>query len=155
MKQKICIIASILSLILGLTSKGVCQWVQTNGPYGGTVTCFEKKGSILFAGTQGSGVFRSMDNGKSWKVISNGLSSLKVSTLLVKGEDLFVGTFDGTDPNGQWMSSVFHSTDSGTTWQPAWSGLYSSYINCCASCGSQFYAGSSDNGVFIPSNNGV
>jgi len=32
------------------------QWVQTNGPYDGYVTCFAVSGTNLFAGTDG-GVF--------------------------------------------------------------------------------------------------
>jgi len=34
------------------------QWIQTNGPYGGSVRCFAVNGSNLFAGTYYSGVWR-------------------------------------------------------------------------------------------------
>jgi hypothetical protein len=34
------------------------QWIQTNGPYGGRVTCFAVSGTNLFAGTGGNGVWR-------------------------------------------------------------------------------------------------
>jgi hypothetical protein len=34
------------------------QWVQTNGPYGGPVSCFAISGTNLFAGTEGGGVWR-------------------------------------------------------------------------------------------------
>ena len=37
------------------------QWVQTNGPCGGTVNCLLASGTSLFAGTD-AGVFRSTNS---------------------------------------------------------------------------------------------
>ncbi|MGH7495021.1 MAG: FlgD immunoglobulin-like domain containing protein [bacterium] len=34
------------------------QWIQTDGPSGGKINCFAVKGSNLFAGTDGGGVWR-------------------------------------------------------------------------------------------------
>ena len=56
------------------------QWVQTNGPGGGSVGCFAVSGSNIFAGSfatspilVGGGVFLSSNNGFSWIGINNGL----------------------------------------------------------------------------------
>ncbi|MDR3669070.1 MAG: hypothetical protein P4L35_19745 [Ignavibacteriaceae bacterium] len=44
------------------------QWVQTNGPYGGTVACSAVNGNNIFAGTEAV-VYLSTNNGYSnWKL---------------------------------------------------------------------------------------
>jgi hypothetical protein len=48
----------------GLDGTTYSQWVQTNGPYGGTVRAFAVSGTNLFAGTDNGGV--STNNGTSW-----------------------------------------------------------------------------------------
>ena len=63
-------------------------------------------GSNLFAGT-GQGVFLSTNNGTSWSQVNDGLTSLYVYSLAVKGTELFAGTI------GQ---GVFHSINNGTNW---------------------------------------
>jgi hypothetical protein len=41
------------------------QWMQTNGPYGGTINCLAFNGSNAFAGTY-QGVYLSSDDGNVW-----------------------------------------------------------------------------------------
>jgi hypothetical protein len=62
MNTRIIIIACVL-LILGIPAQA--QWVQT-GPYGGDFVALAVNGPYLFASGEG-GVFRSSDNGNSWK----------------------------------------------------------------------------------------
>jgi hypothetical protein len=62
-------IVMVALLFIGLDPTARADWVQTNGPYGGSVSClaFSPNGSggtYLFAGTD-SGVFLSTDNGTS------------------------------------------------------------------------------------------
>ena len=79
------------------------QWIQTNGSYGGYVTCFAVNGSNLFAGTignnfnmRGSGVFLSTNNGTNWTAVNTGLPTrTTVWSLAVNGSNLFAGTDDG------------------------------------------------------------
>ena len=59
------------------------QWIQTNGPYGGDVYCFAVSGTNLFAGTFYHGVFRSTDNGTSWRAASTGLTNTYVRAFAV------------------------------------------------------------------------
>jgi hypothetical protein len=56
-------------LFIGPDPRAHADWIQTNGRYGGTVSCLAVSpngsgGTNLFAGT-GSGVFLSTDNGTS------------------------------------------------------------------------------------------
>ncbi|MDP2365876.1 MAG: hypothetical protein Q8M94_19165, partial [Ignavibacteria bacterium] len=53
-----------LIIVLFLLSHSMqAQWFQTNGPYGGEIYSLAVIGSNTFAGTYGSGVFLSTDNG--------------------------------------------------------------------------------------------
>lgn len=79
------------------------QWVQTNGPNAGEISCFATMGSNVFAGTWDAGVFRSTDSGKTWKTSS---SFTDIYCLSIIGERLIAANTDG----------VFFSTDSGVSW---------------------------------------
>ena len=89
-------------------------WTQTNGPYGGTITALHATPEgILFAGTNGGGIFRSTDGGETWAPASEGLRVYEDNMLPVifalaqKGNTLYAGT--GGD--------LFYSTDGGDSWQ--------------------------------------
>lgn len=105
----------LLACLLSLSRAGTAhsQWVQTNGPYVGRITCLAVSGTDLFAGTGGGGVFRSADNGTSWTASNNGLTNRDVGSLTASGTNLFAGTW----------GSIFLSTDNGTTWKTINSGL--------------------------------
>lgn len=61
----------------------------------------------FFAGTYGSGVFRSTDNGATWIQINNGLYQHQIQTLLINSySHIFAGTTSG----------LFSSTDNGENW---------------------------------------
>ncbi len=70
------------------------------------VTCFASSGQVLFAGTYGSGVYSTTNDGVSWNPASNGLTNVVVRALAISGEYLFAATDSG----------VFRSTNNGTSW---------------------------------------
>ena len=89
-------------------------WRQTNGPYGGKIlTLYETTNGVLFAGTEGAGIFRSTDNGNNWTPVNTGLydepggRSLEVTAIAEKGNKVYAGTHE----------ALFISTDIGNTWQ--------------------------------------
>ena len=93
-------------------SKGT--WRQTNGPYGGKIlTLYETIDGMLFAGTEGAGIFRSTDNGNNWIPVNTGLynepggRSLEVTAIAEKGNKIYAGT----------KEALYFSTDIGNTWQ--------------------------------------
>src|ERR1043166_8273191 len=81
----------------GLPAGGLNFWMQTNGPQGGDGIALARNSiGHLFMGTQGGGVFRSVDNGESWTGINNGLTATNVRALAISPVDhIFAGTFGG------------------------------------------------------------
>ncbi|MFN8360607.1 MAG: T9SS type A sorting domain-containing protein [Candidatus Kapaibacterium sp.] len=96
----------ILFLLAGTITQAQ-QWVKTNGPYGGSITCFVASGSTIFAGTSSNGLFRSTNNGDTWSQTTVGLTASSVSALAVSGTTIYAGTYDG---------GVFRSSDNGDHW---------------------------------------
>src|SRR5687767_12061808 len=66
-------------------------WVGTNGPQGGDgIALATSPNGHVFVGTQGGGVFRSMDDGESWEAVNNGLTATNVRALAINsGGDIF------------------------------------------------------------------
>ena len=140
------------------TSKA--QWSQTNGPYGGDIsTLFATSEGILFAGTDGAGVFRSTDGGESWTPVNTGLHHASgffrdVTALAQKRDTLYVSM----------VSGLFESTDNGNTWQgvpePQWHSVLTTSILVI---GDRIYIGTERGGIWytddsvswIPVNDGL
>jgi hypothetical protein len=74
------------------------QWVQTNGPYGGTINALAVSGSDVFAGTDSGGVFLSTNNGTSWTAVNSGLMNSRVYSFSMSEGNIFAGT----DGGGVW-----------------------------------------------------
>ena len=145
--QAICLVLTI-ALYCPFAS---AQWVQTNGLSWGSATCFAVSGANLFAGTSGSGVFLSTNNGIDWTQVNSSLTSLNVLSLVASGANLFAGTDTG---------GIFVSTNSGTIWSEVNNGLpkpSGSYpeIECFAVVGTNLFAGTYNRGVFLSTNNGT
>jgi hypothetical protein len=149
------IIGSLIVSSLVLAQISIAQWVQTNGPYGGSVSCFavspnEAGGTNLFAGTYGGGVFLSTNNGTSWTAVRTGLTGADIYALVVSpasggagSANLFAGTSGG----------LFLSTDNGTSWTEVNSGSYR--LSALAVSGTNLLAGTDGGGVFLSTNNGT
>ncbi len=124
------------------------QWVQTNGPGIPTVTSFAVIGTTIFAGTSGSGVFRSTNMGLNWTSLSNGVSN--ASNLTVLGTDLFAIVQDGN-------TDVWRSTDYGNSWSRATSltGSNSYYVSVLTTYDDTLFAGTAGNGLFFSTDFGA
>ncbi|MCX7727238.1 MAG: hypothetical protein N2053_10375, partial [Chitinispirillaceae bacterium] len=84
------------------------QWsiINNNFPKGmGTVFITNK--NTMFCGGD-SGIYRSDDNGMSWKPSNSGISNVKIISLANIGDTLFAGAY---------LKGVFRSTDNGATWK--------------------------------------
>ena len=78
---------------------------------------------VVYAGTDGAGVFRSADAGDHWTAVNTGLPYVHVTSLAV--DPASKGTiYAGTD------SGVFRSRDSGATWTAANAGITEWGVNC-------------------------
>src|SRR5262245_58126779 len=88
------------------------QWAQGSSglPGAGLCACLTASGTMLLAGTDGAGVFRSTDGGVSWTAATTQPTSLAIRALTASGTTLLAGT-DG--------AGVFRSTDGGVSWTAA------------------------------------
>ena len=102
-------------------------------------------GTNLFAGTYGSGVFLSTNNGTSWTQFDSGLMNIHVCAIAVSGTNLFVGTY---------YSGIFLSTNNGTSWAAVNNGLTDTYVSSLVVSGTNLLTGTGS-GVFLSTNNGT
>ncbi len=108
-------------------------------------------GTVLFAGTTGGGVFRSVDDGDSWITTNNGLPSQSIYGLSVIGSYVFAGAFPWYHNS---IGGVFVSTNDGEKWTSVDSGLTHHTVNVLASDGRNLFAGTND-GVSVSTNYGT
>jgi len=86
-------------------------WQQTNGPFGGDVNAIAlNSNGHIFVGTDGGGVFRSVNNGDNWSRMNNGLADLRAGragSLAINSDDvIYAALGDG----------LFRSLDNGENW---------------------------------------
>jgi len=124
------------------------QWQQTNGPCGGYVMALAIIGNNVFAGTDGGGVYKSMNNGANWDAMNIGLGNDNVTTFVVSDSNLYAGTFNG----------VFLKTINGTNWISDNNGLTNDVMNnpifSLAVSGANMYA-VSESGLYKSNNWGI
>ena len=131
------------------------SWSTSSTGFIPNVWSLATSGINLFAGTDGHGVFRSINNGASWDSVNVGMTNTTVFALTVSpqkrgGTYLFAGTF---------AHGIFLSADSGMSWTTIDSGLTNSSVNCFAVAANEIgdtniFAGT-DAGVFLSDNNGA
>lgn len=140
------LIILFIDLSIFIPEKSKAQWIQTNGPYGGAINALVANGESLFSGTNGAGVFRSIDNGNSWIGLRGGLPSGQFFALAAKDGNVFASTHDG----------VFMSTDNGISWIHRDEGLPLEWcIRSFAIIGTDLFASTVDSGVYRSTDNGA
>ncbi|MCG9131311.1 hypothetical protein J5I95_06465 [Candidatus Poribacteria bacterium] len=127
------------------------DWVQTNGPYGGEILAFyaAPKG-VLFAGTEGAGIFRSTDRGNTWTPVNTGLhfepgeGFTGVTAFAQKGDTFYAGT----------RRTLYASTDGGNTWHPVSNFQEHESISGIVIIGDRIYVGTLNTGVWYSDDDG-
>ncbi len=122
------------------------SWVAA-GLMGVDVRCITAIGDTLFAGTNGSGIYRSSDWGATWIASNTGLTATNIRAIEAKGTTLFAG--------GQVGTGVFRSTTMGASWTLLAGGLPSGSFRGFASSDDLIFAGSFGAGVFYSVDNGA
>src|SRR4030095_13988958 len=107
----------------------------------------EASGSELFAGTWGSGVFRTSDSGENWTWASTGMTVGDIRSFPIDNEHFFVGTG---------RCGVFLPTDSGANWDNV--GLINEFVYSMAARpngkgSASVFAGTMGDGVFRSTDN--
>jgi ligand-binding sensor domain-containing protein len=114
---------------------------------GSTPTSFAfASNDVMFAGTLGSGVYKSEDYGNTWIQLNNGLTDLYVYSLVMGSNGiLFAGTENG---------SVFFTSNYGANWIKT-SLIAASKVKALAIAPSgSIFAGADGDGIFRSQNNG-
>jgi hypothetical protein len=134
------------------------QWVQTDGPKGGTIRSFvtvpnAAGGTRLYTGQ--IRLWSTDDGGASWTHLSNGLTDPNAFTLVAVpngsgGNDILVGTNGG----------VFRSTNDGASWSAVNNGITNPSVYALAagpngSGGTNVYAGTYMGNAFRSTDNGA
>jgi photosystem II stability/assembly factor-like uncharacterized protein len=133
-------------LTLSIFSLSQAQWLQTNGPLGGSVNCLTNLNSYLFAGTDGGGIYTSTNNGQSWKYSSDGLISRTIYSFGISGTKIYAGTYNG----------LHVSLNYGFNWSQIYiNGLQQQNIKALLILNNMIFAGSNAYGIFLSTNGGM
>jgi hypothetical protein len=116
------------------------------GMAGIDVRCLTAIGDTIFAGTNGSGIYKTMDGGINWQAVNSGLTSTNFRAIEAKGNAIFAG--------GQIGTGVFRSINGGASWTLLSGGLATGSYRGFAQNSQLIVAGSFGAGVFYSLNNG-
>jgi len=115
---------------LGTLSAQEAFWQTTSGPARYPVQALAiSPDGLIFAGTDGGGIFRSDDGGMTWIQTNQGLTHPYVSSLAIDPEGRI---FAGTGSLSAGGSGVFRSDDRGETWTAVNTGLWNPHVVCLA-----------------------
>lgn len=148
MKTYLNVIVFFLNTFLFLNAQ---TWTPTGGPYGGyilSIVLHPNNDNIVFCGTQGGDIYKTVNGGEQWYRLEN----LK--------SDILSMAIDPTNPDilyaGTKSNSIYRSTNNGITWNNL--NLSNNPINAIAidkNNTSILYAGVYDSGVFKSSDSGL
>jgi hypothetical protein len=143
------------SLLLAATSAGFAfsgdgasSWTFSNrGITSGMVQKIVACEKMLFAGTYGSGLFKSTNEGLSWEECGRGITAKDVRDIVECNGSVFVGTYGG---------GVFRSTNEGENWTAVNDGLTSKSVTTLAFRDTVLLAGTNGgSGVHLSTNMGL
>ncbi len=125
-------------------------WI-TSGPAGtspriNVLVADPNQAALVYAGTQGKGIFRSMDFGLTWQASDAPLNTQEVTSMLSAGDILYVGTV---------TSGIFRSMDTGSTWRQAGAPLHDKSIRALLAVAETLYVGTEQDGVFRSADQGL
>jgi photosystem II stability/assembly factor-like uncharacterized protein len=131
---------AVLSVFLFINRMDA-QWSQVSLP-NVTINCLtaNNDASVLFAGTDSSGIYSTSNNGDSWQRKDNGVNTISCNSISTQTSNYLAGTNNG----------LYVSQDNGNTWSTnsAITGITDSHINTV----SWDYSGTY---IFVGTNSGI
>jgi photosystem II stability/assembly factor-like uncharacterized protein len=130
-----CLVVSMLALFTSCSSSeennfdnidpSSANW--TNVPFnednGSGIYSSCTNGKDLFIGTEANGIFKSVDGGKNWVTINNGLADKRVCKVYYLNNTLYATT-SFISPGSSTKTQIYKSIDNGNTWISVWNTLY-------------------------------
>ena len=104
----------------------------------GWVNSIVVNGNKIFAGNDVGSIYALSDDGIRWSKVSKSLEGYGITSLEVRGADLYAGTYRG----------VYRSTNNGEEWLPDTVGIYGMKIYCMVVKSGKIFAGT-DSGVYM------
>ncbi|MEI7485079.1 MAG: T9SS type A sorting domain-containing protein [Ignavibacteriota bacterium] len=137
----------LLAMLVTMNANG--QWVQTSNGMGfdKSIWSFHTVGNYIFAGTWGTGLYISTNNGNNWT--STYLNYFTPNCITSSGNSIFVGA-DYDQYYG--FGGVYRSTNNGLNW--AQTSLNNKGVHCLTVSGNYIFAGTFGSGIYRTSNNG-
>lgn len=122
-------------------------WVGVTDVSGtGIVWALSNLNGSLFAGTFGSGAYRSTNGGTSWHLADTGMTQNNPRGFARNSTYVFACSWSGT---------VYRSSDNGSHWTSASTGVTGGGLWPLLAVGSYVYVGAQSGGVFRSTNNGA
>ncbi|RPJ55882.1 MAG: hypothetical protein EHM12_11415 [Dehalococcoidia bacterium] len=131
-----------LSLSLQTAS---AKWVETNGPYGGSICALWANDTNVLAGTVLGGVFISKSNAANWSILNNGLPVFaKINAFAIYHDYIFAATNGG---------GIYVTSFSSNSWVKSSKGLHSDTVRSLIVNADKIFAGG-NKGVYLSSDSG-
>src|SRR5437016_4724508 len=105
MKHKLVLATFVIFFLCCAVTNILAQWVRTNGPFGGVISCLAVSRSNIFASSEYGDIYLSTNNGVNWDAITN--LGARVKALAVSDTNLFAATVN---------KGIFLSTNNGISW---------------------------------------
>lgn len=126
-------------------------WEQSKDAEGVNITALcvvsDAAGNSRILAGSWTGIFGSMDNGRTWMHSNIGLADTAISAFAFQATMVYTGT----DRNG-----VFRSTDYGSSWIPSSNGMTGRYVtDLLTTPDGYLFASTNGSGIFASSNNGT
>jgi len=138
----------VLAMLVAMNASG--QWVQMSNGMGidKSIWSMHTVGNYIFAGTWGTGVYFSTNNGNNWT--STNLNYFTPNCITSSGNSIFVGA-DYDQYYG--YGGVYRSTNNGLNWSQT--SLNNKDVHSLTVSGNYIFAGTFGSGIYRSSNNGI